>query len=774
MPNPPLLIVHLAGLLLCVGAVLILDLRLATLLFGRRVRRFDIVLVRRLAPAVKLGLVLLWTSGLGLLFLDAANAPQLLVDPKFQAKLIIVVILTINGILVEKVCLPALSRNEGRGLFGAFTRVMRFQLITIAAISAVSWYFATFLAMANRMHVALAVDAARILQYYGCTLALAILIGTVMVQRIRRSVAASALESPAPKRRDAKPHQARKSRSSLRKRVRSAFFGVAASSFVINLLTLTTAIFMMQILDRVLIGRGHDTLVYLSVIAIMAVAMLSAFDIMRRRMLIRLGGWLQRSLSPLAYLKELDEPRSATPCSTELLRELGVLRAFLCSASAVALFDVLWIPLPLFVLYGLSPLLGLIAMAGAVLLFGLVHVSARFTARVSKDAEAASMNGLRSAETAFRNIDAVQSMSMGAALAKSWREANEEAVQLNDQAGNRFALVVSVSRFLELAIQISVIGAGAWLVLNHQLTIGAMIVAALIVARALIPIAQSADSWQRARAARQAWRRIRDNLGQKPSDGQTMLLPRPFGHLTIEGLTYTPPNVEEPVIQALSLDARPGEVLAITGPSGAGKSTLARLMLGLAEWQEGAIQLDGIDISMIDHRQIGRHIGYLPQEAELLPGTVYRNIARMGEGSSSDVIEAAHLAGAHEMILRLPMGYDTMIGPEDCWLSSGARRRIALARAYYGCPALLVLDEPNGSFDANGEKTFAHALGAFRDIGTTIVILVNQPALLTHADRIAVLNGGRLSMIGTRDQVMAHMSRPGSRRRGPPYMRIIQ
>jgi PrtD family type I secretion system ABC transporter len=775
MPNPPLLIVHFAGLLLSIGAVLILDLRLATLLFGRRVRRFDIVLVQWLAPAVKLGLVLLWTSGLGLLFLDAADAPQLLVDPNFHAKLIIVVILTINGILVEKVCLPALSRNEGRGLFGALSRVTRFQLITIAAISAVSWYFATFLALANRIQVSFAVDAASILQYYGCTLALAILIGSVMVQRIRRSVAASGPEtSRALTTRDAPPHQAKKSRSSLRKRVRTAFFGVAASSFVINLLTLTTAIFMMQILDRVLTGQGHDTLVYLSVIAVMAVAMLCAFDIMRRRMLIRLGSWLQRSLSPLAYLKELENPRSAMPRSSELLRELGVLRAFLCSPSAVASFDVLWIPLPLFVLYGLSPLLGLIAMIGAVLLLGLVHVAARFTGRVSKDAEAASMNGLRNAEMAFRNIDAVQSMSMGAALAKGWREANEEAVQLNDHASNRSALVVSVSRFLELAIQISVIGAGAWLVLNHQLTIGAMIVAALIVARALMPIAQSAGSWQRARAARQAWRRIRDNLGQKPPDGQTLLLPRPYGHLTIEGLTYAPPNVEEPVIQDLSLDARPGEVLAITGSSGAGKSTLARLILGLAEWQEGAIQLDGIDISMIDHRQIGRHIGYLPQEVELLPGTVYRNIARMSEGSSSDVIEAAHLAGAHEMILRLPMGYDTVIGLEDCGLSSGERRRIALARAYYGCPALLLLDEPNGSFDANGEKAFAQALSAFRDIGTTIVILVNQPALLTHADRIAVLNGGRLSMIGSRDQVMSHMARPGSRRRGPPYMRIIQ
>jgi ABC-type protease/lipase transport system fused ATPase/permease subunit len=177
---------------------------------------------------------------------------------------------------------------------------------------------------------------------------------------------------------------------------------------------------------------------------------------------------------------------------------------------------------------------------------------------------------------------------------------------------------------------------------------------------------------------------------------------------------------------------------------------------------------------MIDHRQIGPHIGYLPQEVELHRGTVYRNIARMSEGSSNDVIEAAHLAGAHEMILRLPMGYDTMIDPEDCGLSSGERRRIALARAFYGRPALLVLDEPILSFDMNGEKILARALSSFRDVGTTVVILVNQPGLLAHADRIAVLNGGRLSMIGSRDQVLSHMARPGSRRRGPPYMRIIQ
>ena len=765
MSNPPLLLVHFVGLALSIGSLFILDLRFATLLIGRQVRHFDIVLAQRFAPAVKLGLVLLWTSGLGLLFESAVKAPHLLADPKLQAKVIIVVILTINGILVEKLCLPAISRSEGRGLFASLTRVARFQLITIAGISYVSWYFAALLAVANKVDINLAADAATILQCYGYTLAVAVALGVLTVRRIPRSVAASGLElSPATS--DAKPRQAKKSPSLLRKRVHIAFLGVAASSLVINLLALTTAIFMMQILDRVLTGRSRDMLLYLSVIGGMAVAILCAFDIMRRRMLIRLGGSLERSLSPLVYLKELENTQTAKPYSTELLRELGMLRAFLSSTSMVAFFDILWVPVHLVVLYALSPLLGLIALTGTFLLFGFVYATDRFPGRMLKDAKATSMIGLRTAEMAFRNIDVVHSMSMGSALTKTWRETNEEAVQLNDQASNRTALIVSVSKFLELAIQVSVIGAGAWLVVNHQLTVGAMIVAALIMARALISIAQSVGIWERAMAARQAWRRVREILSQKPRDSRTLIQPRPFGHLTIESVTYAAPSVAEPVIRALSMDARPGEVLAIMGPSGAGKSTLARLMLGLARPQAGAIRLDGSDISVIDRRQIGPHIGYLPQVVELFPGTVYRNIARMSEGTTSDVIEAAHLAGVHEMILRLPMGYDTMIGHEECGLSSGQRRRIALARAFYGRPALLVLDEPNGSLDMAGENAFGQAISAFRDIGTTIVILVNQPGLLAHADRIAVLHAGRLSMIGSRDQVMAHMARPSFRRSG--------
>src|SRR5262245_9524164 len=544
MSNPSLLLVHFVGLSLSIGSLLVLDLRLATFLTGRPVRHFDVVLVQRFAPAVKLGLVLLWTSGLGLLFENAANGAQILAGPNFQAKMIIVVILTVNGILVETLCLPAIVRNEGRSLFTSFTRVARFQLITIAAISAVSWYFATSLAIANGMNVNFPADAATILQYYGLTLALAVVLGSMIVGRIPRRVAASGLRrASAPTTSNAEPRQAKKFQSYLRKRVRTAFFGVAASSLVINLLTLTTAIFMMQILDHVLIGRNRDALLYLAVIAVMAVAILCAFDITRRRILIWLGGWHQRSLSPLVYLMELEDTRMARPCSTDLLRQLGMLRAFLSSTSIVTIFDILWIPVQLIVLYALNPWLGFIGFSATVVLLCFVYVGDRFNARMLKDAEATSMMGLSTAEMAFRNIDVVHSMNMRPALVRVWREISEEAVTLNDQANNRTALIVAGAKFVELAIQVLMIGAGAWLVLDNQLTAGAMIVAALITARALTPIVQSAGTWERARAARQAWRRIRVLFDERGPDGQPVMLPRPSGHLTVESVTYVPPNV---------------------------------------------------------------------------------------------------------------------------------------------------------------------------------------------------------------------------------------
>jgi ATP-binding cassette subfamily C protein/ATP-binding cassette subfamily C protein EexD len=300
-----------------------------------------------------------------------------------------------------------------------------------------------------------------------------------------------------------------------------------------------------------------------------------------------------------------------------------------------------------------------------------------------------------------------------------------------------------------------------------------MIAASIIMGRALAPVEQSVGTWKHTVAARNAWQRLCELLRQRPLHVQAITLPRPIGHLTIEGVTYCPPGCTEPVLRGLTLEARPGEVLAITGPSAAGKSTLARLIVGLARPQAGAIRLDGAEVGSLDRRHFGRYIGYLPQDVELFPGSVYRNIARMTSGTPSEVIEAAHLAGVHEMILRLPMGYDTEIGEQGSALSGGQRQRIALARAIYGEPVLLVLDEPNASLDTAGEDALARAIQSLKQRRSTVIVIAHRPALLNHADRIAVLNGGRLDMIGARDEVMARIATSGPARRGPAQVRII-
>jgi PrtD family type I secretion system ABC transporter len=774
MSNAPLLLVHFVGLTLSVGSLLIFHFRFASYLAGRRANRFDTLLVERFAPAVKLGLVLLWSSRLGLLVESAVDAPYRLADPKLHAKILIVVILTINGILVEKLCLPVVARSEGRGVFASLTLVARVQLIVIAAISMVSWYFALLLGMMKQMNLIFAAEATTILKIYGGALASVAIVGLLIVRRIPQSARAAGLELSSARSANVTTRQAKNFLSFLRKRLRNGLLGVVASSFVIHLLMLTTAVYLMQVLDRVLADHGPDTLIYLTVIAVITLIILLAFDVMRRRMLIRMGSWLERSLASPVFLKELESTRAAKFRSMDLFRDLSTLRACLSSTSMLAPFDVLWLPVDLVLVYALNPLLGLIALIGTTLVFCIICAARQFTRSLLKDAREISMSGMRTAETALRNLEVVNSMSMGPALAKMWNQSNEQTIELNRQASNRTALVIAICKFLELVTQVLVIAAGVWLVFKHQLTVGAMIAATLVLAGALRAMEQMILGMEKVAAARQSWRRVRGSLAQKLPDFEILTSPRPFGHLTIEAVTYAPSGITEPVIRGISMDVRPGEVLAITGPSGSGKSTLARLMLGLSRPQIGVVRLDGAEISLLDRRQIGQHIGYSPQELELFPGTVYQNIARMSEGTTSDLIEAAHLAGVHEVILSLPMGYDTIVGQEGCGLSGGQRRRIALARAFYGRPALLVLDEPTGSLDTTSENVFGQAINQLRDIGTTIVLLVSQPALLAYADRIAVLNGGRLSIIGSRDQVLAELTRPHFGRRRSPHMRIIR
>jgi len=309
-------------------------------------------------------------------------------------------------------------------------------------------------------------------------------------------------------------------------------------------------------------------------------------------------------------------------------------------------------------------------------------------------------------------------------------------------------------------LQVAVLGLGAWLVLRQELTAGAMVAASIIMARALAPVEQAIASWKQTTGARDALKRLSMLFQLPPLRPPSMPLPRPKGYLTIEGVTYTPAGARHPVLRGISLFLSPGEALAIIGPSAAGKSTLARLIVGLAQPQYGLIRLDGADVFTWGRDCFSYYVGYLPQDVELFPGTVRENIARMGESDPSEVVAAAAMAGVHDIILRLPNGYDTEIGEQGAILSGGQRQRIGLARAVYRRPTLLVLDEPNSSLDASGEEALNRAIAAMKGSGSTVVVVAHRPSLMAHIDQVLLLQEGEMQLVGSRDTVLAQLSRP--------------
>lgn len=406
----------------------------------------------------------------------------------------------------------------------------------------------------------------------------------------------------------------------------------------------------------------------------------------------------------------------------------------------------------------LHPLLGSLALVGALFLFLLGLINNALTAGTLKRANAEAGRGYQSADAAFRNAEVVD--GMGPALVRRWDLVNAGVLRLQEIASNRAGVITAMTKFVRMVLQVAVLGLGAYLVLGQELSPGSMIAASIIMSRALAPVEQAIATWKQTLGAREAWKRLQVLFALEPLHSAAMALPKPDGYLSVEGITYTPAGAAHPVLRNLSLSVPPGEALAIIGPSAAGKSTLARLIVGLAAPQQGSVRLDGAEVFSWNRDDFGRHVGYLPQDVELFPGTIRENIARMEQGDPAAVVAAARMAGIHEMILRLPNAYDTEIGEQGAKLSGGQRQRIGLARALYGRPALLVLDEPNSNLDSAGEEALNLAIAAMKDAGSTIVVIAHRPSLIAFVDKIAVLNEGQVHMFGPRDTVLAQLRRP--------------
>jgi PrtD family type I secretion system ABC transporter len=537
---------------------------------------------------------------------------------------------------------------------------------------------------------------------------------------------------------------------------------VAAGSFsmVVNLLMLTSSLYMMQVFDRVLTARSTDTLMFLTLIAIGALAVMALLEIARGRILARSAAWIEQSVGSEAFARAIEAQLRGRPYRGEALRDLATWRGWLASPGMIALYDMPWVPIYLGVVFLLHPSLGWIATAGAAVLFLLTLANERATATLLRQANVVAMASQRRADSVVRNAEVIDSMGMMGEVVRRWQEGLGAIHFAHGRAADRTGIVMGATRFVRLAVQIAVLGMGALLVLENQLTAGAMIAGSIIMGRALAPVEQMIGAWKQLVSARHARRRLTAHLSAPRLRPPGIPLPAPSGRLTAERVSYAAPGGTGTIIKGVSFALEAGESVAIIGPSAAGKTTLLRLLIGVLQPVAGTVRLDGADVYTWLREDFGRHVGYLPQDVELFDGTVIENIARMGEPDPDAVFAAAKRAGCHEMILALPRGYETEIGDGGVFISGGQRQLIGLARALYGAPRLIVLDEPNSNLDGEGEAALLRALATLKQEGTTVVLVSHRPNLVQGVDKVMVLREGMVEMFGPRTEVLKRLIQP--------------
>jgi len=538
------------------------------------------------------------------------------------------------------------------------------------------------------------------------------------------------------------------------KACRSAIATCALFSLVINLLMLVSPIYMLQVYDRVLTTGRIETLVMLTLIATIALAVMCALDALRTAVTIRVGCWLNERLGP-AYLACAVRGRLKGDSSgVEHLRDISQLQNFVATQGLTAFFDAPWVPIFVALIWILHPMLGVVALSAAVVLFLLSIANEFATRKATETANKKQIEATVLADATIRNAEIVQAMHMLPAMTARWAAVNGAVVDGLRRAGDIGGFVLATTKFVRFFVQVAILAVGAWLVVNSQLTAGAMIAGSILLGRALAPVELAISMWRNFMGARFSYDRLKKAIEEHPAPPRRTTLPAPDGSIEVDGVSYLTPNTAQLIISEVSCAVEPGEALAIIGPSGAGKSTLCRLMVGLALPNVGEVRLDGSPIHHWDSEQIGRHIGFLPQDVELFTGSVRDNIARMQIVDDEAVVKAATLAHAHEMIRHFPQGYDTHIGDGGVRLSGGQRQRIGLARAVFGNPRFIVLDEPNANLDQAGEAALAQAIETLKRSGVALIIVGHRPSTLSVANKVLFLKEGRTVMFGERDQVL--------------------
>lgn len=533
-------------------------------------------------------------------------------------------------------------------------------------------------------------------------------------------------------------------------------------SIFVNLLMLTGPLFMLQVYDRVLGSRSEETLVALAVLVMALYGLMGLLDYARGRVLARVGARFQATLDPRVFDAVLARTREAAPGTAQAtgLRDMATIQQMFASPAMLALFDVPWTPIFLGVIFIFHPWLGWLATAGGAVLIAATLLNNWMTRRRMLAAQVAQARAQSFSDEIQRGHETVRGQGMAAAVARRWMTMREGALADTVAAADWQGFFGAFTKAFRLMLQSAILGLGAWLVLRGEMTAGAIIAGSVMMGRALAPIEQSIGQWALVQQSLAAWKALASLLETTPPAPEVMRLPRPEAHMRLAGVSVLNAPGGKPALLGITLDIRPGTVLGVIGRSGSGKTTLARTMLGLARPVQGEVRLGGATLDQYAPADLGAYIGYLPQDVMLFTGTVEENIARMGhEIDSAEVVRAAQRARAHELILNLPDGYRTRLDGRDIRLSGGQRQRIGLARALYGDPVMLILDEPNSALDHEGSEALNQAVRDFRASDRVVVLMTHRPIAIQECTRLAVIDQGRITAEGPRDEIVKTMLR---------------
>ncbi|CAD5201415.1 type I secretion system permease/ATPase [Pseudomonas sp. FEN] len=540
---------------------------------------------------------------------------------------------------------------------------------------------------------------------------------------------------------------------------KSVLISVACFTALINLLMLVPSIYMLQVYDRVLTSQNETTLVMLTLMVVGFFAFIGLLEVLRSFIVIRIGSALERRLNLRVYQAAFERNLSRGEGQAgQALGDLTHIRQFLTGPALFAFFDAPWFPIYLLVIFLFNPWLGVFASVGVLLLIALACLNESMTQKPLSEASGYSQRSSQLASSHLHNAEIIQAMGMLGALRRRWFQVHSGFLARQNRASDIGAVITSLSKMLRLCLQSLVLGLGALLVIKGEMTAGMMIAGSILMGRVLSPIDQLIAVWKQWSTAKLAYQRLDGLLREFPEVQGQMSLPAPQGQVAFEQVSAGPPGKSGATLHLVSFSLAPGEVLGVLGASGSGKSTLARVLVGVWPTLGGTVRLDGADLHRWDRDDLGPHIGYLPQDIELFSGSIAENIARFAEVDSAKVVEAARQAGVHELILRLPQGYDTLLGEDGSGLSGGQKQRVALARALYGGPRLVVLDEPNSNLDVVGETALTQAIALLKARGSTVVLVTHRSTSLTQADKLLVLNEGRLQAFGGSADVLKALS----------------